>query len=127
MITEKPITVFAADGKTKKEYTIKITRSNPANSVPVYNTELFKTFTFDDQTDGAAAVTKAFPPAAVTDPSYSYVEGKNGKAIHLNGSYGLKLCDAAGLGSNYSISYWMKPDYIKTNVDPTLAAGLFSP
>lgn len=127
MITEKPMTVFAADGKTKKEYTIKITRSKPANSVPVYNTELFKTFTFDDQTNGAAAVTKAFPPAAVTDPSYSYVEGKNGKAIHLNGSYGLKLCDAAGLGSNYSISYWMKPDSIKTNVDPTLAAGLFSP
>lgn len=127
MITEKPITVFAADGKTKKEYVVKITRSKPANSVPVYNTELFKTFTFDDQTNGAAAVTKAFPPAAVADPSYDYVEGKNGKAIHLNGSYGLKLCDAAGLGKNYSISYWMKPDTIKTNVDPTLAAGLFSP
>lgn len=126
-VTAKTITVYAADGKTNKDYTITISKTAPTNSAPVYNTELFKTFTFDDDTNGAIAVTKATVPATVTDPSYSYVEGKSGKAIHLTGSYGLKLCDAAGLGKNYSISYWMKPDKVKTNVDPTLAAGLFSP
>lgn len=126
-VTTQTITVYAADGKTNKDYTITISKSAPTNCVPVYNTDLFKIFTFDDQTNGATAVTKAMVPTSVTNPSYNYVEGQNGKAIHMSGSYGLKLCDAAGLGKNYSISYWMKPDKVKTNVDPTLAAGLFSP
>ena len=62
----------------------------------------------------------------VTNPSYKYVTGVKGKAIQLDGSYGLKLCDTK-LGSTYSISFWMKPDQLNAAVDPTLAGGTFDP
>ena len=125
--TETTVTVYASNGTTKKNYKITITKANPTNMAAVSNEGLVKTFAFNDATDGATAVTKAMVPTAVSNPSYEYVEGKNGKAIHMNGSYGLKLMDGAGIGNTYTISYWMKPDTIKSAVDPTLAAGTFSP
>ncbi|MBO5488186.1 MAG: Ig-like domain-containing protein, partial [Eubacterium sp.] len=121
------LTVYASDRTTKKDYKIIVSKEAPTDCVPVYNTNLFKTFTFENTNDNAIAVTKSMNPPAVSNPTYKYVDGIKGKAIKLDGTYGLKLCDAAGIGSTYTISYWMKPDTIKGSFDPTLAAGTFSP
>lgn len=91
--------------------------------------ELVKFFDFEDKTDDATAVTKAAKPAPVVGPEYKYAEGKSGKGIVLDGTYGLKLADSKdlNLGENYTVSFWMKPDALCGAVDPTLAAGTFSP
>lgn len=115
-----PLTVYAADGKTKKDYTITIIWDIP-DTITVTKTG---TYTFENKTDGAFAITKDMK--AVTNPSYKYVTGVKGKAIQLDGSYGLKLCDT-NLGNTYSISFWMKPDQLNGDVDPTLAGGTFDP
>lgn len=90
---------------------------------------LVKSFDFEDKTDDATAVTKAAVPAPVVGPEYKYAEGKSGKGIVLDGTYGLKLADSKdlNLGENYTISFWMKPDVLGGAVDPTLTAGTFSP
>lgn len=128
-VTTKTLTVCAADGKTKKDYTITVSKPAPP-STPVYNTNLFKTFTFENQTNGAIAMNHDDAKTsvnAVSNPAYKYVDGVKGKAIYLDGTYGLKLCDSAKIGNTYSISFWMKPDAIQAGVDPTLAGGIFDP
>lgn len=121
--TTKTMTVYAANGTTKKDYTITVTRNTPNTNV--YNTKLFKTFTFENKTDGAVAMTKDM--ATVSNPAYKYVDGVKGKAIQLDGNYGLKLCDTAQVGNSYTISFWMKPDQLNGVVDPTMAGGTFNP
>ena len=81
-----------------------------------------KAFSFDDAVNGATAVTKSFTPTEKANAEYQYQEGVNGKAITLNGTYGLKLCPGEALGNSYTISYWMKPEKVGGGVDPTLAA-----
>lgn len=121
-------TVYASDAKTKQDYTVSATRENPSNMEAIDAKNLLRGFTFEDTTDGAVAVTKGLSPAAVSSPAYSYVEGRNGgKAINLTGAYGLKLCDTAGFGTSYTISFWMKPASLGGSVDPVLAAGTFAP
>ena len=75
----------------------------------------------------AVAVTKAFVPTEAANPSYEYVEGKDGKAVKLSGVYGLKFPDASKLGESYTVSWWMKPDQLGGSFDPTFAAGTFQP
>jgi len=122
--TEYEICVYAEDQKSKKTYTLKI---NKDFSGFKFTGEPVRTFNFNNNTGGAAAVTKASVPTVKSDASYQYTAGKFGQAIILDGTYGLKLCDAATLGSSYTISFWMKPDTIGGAVDPTLTAGTFSP
>lgn len=123
--TRVSLCVYSADRRPKVTYTVIIKKNYSEEDI---TSEVFKSFSFEEATDEAIAVEKAFPPAAVANAEYEYVDGaKGGKAIRLPGTYGLKLCDAAGLGKDYSVSYWMKPEALGTNVDPTLAAGTFSP
>lgn len=123
--TRISLCVYSADRKPRVTYTVVIKKNYSAGDI---TSPLFKGFDFEEQTDGAAAVTKAAKPVAVANPQYQYTDGaKGGKAIYLPGTYGLKLCDAAGIGKNYSVSYWMKPEKLGGDVDPTLAAGTFSP
>ena len=121
-------TAYASDAKTTQEYTISVTRENPSNMEAIDAANLLRGFTFEGTTDGAVAVTKGLSPATVASPDYSYVDGRNGgKAIDLTGTYGLKLCDTAGFGTSYTISFWMKPTSLGGDVDPVLAAGTFTP
>ncbi len=128
LYTTVPLTVYSSDRKPRVTYTVIIKKSVSASDI---TSEVFKEFQFEDAADGAIAVQKGAAgttPTAMVSPDYAYVEGaKEGKAIRLPGNYGLKLCDAAGLGENYSVSYWMKPEKLNGDVDPTLAAGTFSP
>lgn len=123
LYTKASLCVYSEDKKPRVTYTVIIKKDINADSI---TSQPVKTFDFNEATNNAATVVKGFPPAATT-VTYKYTDGVKGKAIQLDGTYGLKLCDADGIGSNYSISYWMKPDQLNGINDPTLAAGLFSP
>lgn len=119
------IKVFAEDFTTSKTYTLKVTRDY--SSLNLKN-NLIKAFTFEGTTDGSAAVSKASVPAVIKNPAYTYETGKFGKAMTLNGSYGLKLLDDASvLGEAYTISFWMKAKSVGNQFNPTITAGTFSP
>lgn len=119
------IKTVAQDYETATEYVLKIQKDFSGMKL----NGLAYAYSFEDKTDGAAAVTKiqASKPAAKSDATYQYTDGVYGKAIVLDGTYGLKLCDAKELGKSYTLSFWMKPDKLNGAVDPTLAAGVFSP
>jgi len=58
--------------------------------------------------NGAVAVAKSSTPVEQSGISYQYQEGVVGRAVALNGNYGLKLMDNANaLGESYTISFWM--------------------
>ena len=123
--TTLDIVVYAEDLVTSKKYTITITKDFADFK---FSGKLIQAFDFEDQADGAVAVTKAAKPAENTAAALAYVDGVNGgKAIKLDGTYGLKLCDGKALGESYSISFWMNPAVLGGGVDPTLAAGVFDP
>lgn len=123
--TRVSLCVYSADRKPRVTYTVIIKKDYSEEDI---TSQVFKSFDFEEQTDSAIAVEKAFTPTAVANPQYQYVDGaRGGKAISLPGTYGLKLCDAAGIGQDYSVSYWMKPETLGGDVDPTLVAGTFSP
>lgn len=119
------ITAVAEDLKSTNEYTLKIKKDFDGIKLD----GLAYSFDFDNRTGGASARTKVqgAKPSEKIDVDYQYTNGVFGKAIVLDGSYGLKLCDAQELGKSYTISFWMKPDQINGAVDPTLAAGTFNP
>lgn len=119
------IAAVAEDYESANKYTLKIEKDYSGMKID----GLAYAFGFEDKTDGVIAHTKvqASKPAEKTDATYQYTDGVYGKAIVLDGTYGLKLCDAKELGNSYTISFWMKPDAINGAVDPTLAAGTFSP
>lgn len=48
-------------------------------------------------------------PTVDSSITAQYTEGVNGKAIFLDGSYGLIL-DAKNVGESYSIAFWVKPE-----------------
>lgn len=125
-VTTYNIKVYAEDFESFKEYTVKAI-TDFAGIDAQLKPSLAGGYSFEGKTDGAVAVTKAFTPVEVAGPEYTYTEGINGKAIKLTGSYGLKFGSAEKLGESYTISWWMKPDSIGSAVDPTFAAGTFSP
>ncbi len=125
-VTTYNVKVYAEDFETFKEYTVKAVTDFSGIDAKLKPSLVFG-YSFEGKTDGAAAVTKAFTPVEVINPEYTYTEGVNGKAIKLDGSYGLKLGSVGKLGESYTISWFMKPDSIGGAVDPTFAAGIFSP
>lgn len=123
--TNFTVNVYAEDFKTVKTYTIIVKKDFTSLKL---KDDLVKSFTFDDKTDGAVAVSKAFAPSELTNASYNYETGAIGKAITMSGNNGLKLLDDANvLGESYTISFWMKSKKVGAEFDPTLTAGRFSP
>lgn len=125
-VTIYNVKVYAEDFESFKEYTVKAV-TDFAGIESQLKPYLAGGYSFEGKTDGATAVTKAFKPVETANPEYIYTEGINGKAIKLSGDYGLLLGNANKLGESYTISWWMKPDSIGSAVDPTFAAGTFSP
>ena len=127
LYTKASICVYSQDRRPRVTYTVIIRKAVSESDITA---DLWKNFDFEEQTDAAVAVKKGAPGTtpAEAEVEYEYVDGaKGGKAIRLPGEYGLRLCESDGLSKNYSISYWMKPEVLGTNVDPTLAAGTFAP
>lgn len=121
---EAKINVYAENSTLADTYTLTLNVDMSSFSLA---DDIIYSYGFEDKTDGAYAVTKAVSPVTVENPTYTYDTGKNGKAIKLNGTYGLKLANGKKLGDNYTISFWMKPDKLNGAVDPILAGGTFTP
>lgn len=119
------IAAVAEDYESANKYTLKVEKDYSGMKID----GLAYAFGFEDKTDGAIASTKVqgSTPAQKADAAYQYTDGVYGKAVVLDGTYGLKLCDAKELGKSYTISFWMKPDVVNGAVHPTLAAGTFKP
>lgn len=120
------IAVMAEDFETKKEYKLTVVYDYTGFDEAL-KTKFVGGYSFNDTVGDAVAVTKAAIPVNVGNPNYTYVDGKDGKALKLSGSYGLKLQGASKLGESYTISWWMKPDKLGGVNDPTFTAGTFSP
>lgn len=120
-----PVEVFAENGTSAAKYSI-IFKLN-FSDIDLKD-DLVYGFSFDETPgNNTVAVTTGLLPLEVEDPEYTYTDGKFGKAIHLDGSFGLDLGDANPLTDSYTISYWMNPEKLHGGVDPTLAAGVFDP
>lgn len=49
-------------------------------------------------------------PEAADDKEPQYVVGIDGKAVYLDGSYGILLSDVQRIGTSYTVAFWMKAD-----------------
>lgn len=61
-------------------------------------------------------------PQPDSSASAKYEDGRNGKALYLDGTYGLKL-PVSNLGKSYTISFWVKIDEEMADCAPILFAG----
>lgn len=70
-------------------------------------------YDFDDSLGNAQVVTRS---AGETMPEIAdgiepqYVSGMDGKAVYLDGTYGIRLSDVQRVGTSYTIAFWMKAD-----------------
>lgn len=124
-VTSYTVKVYAEDFKTAKTYTINVEKDYSGISL---QDNLVKAFDFEDNMNGAVAVAKSSTPVEQSNASYQYQEGAVGRAVALDGNYGLKLMDNANaLGESYTISFWMNAKNVGSGVDPTVTGGVFSP
>ena len=49
-------------------------------------------------------------PEVTSDIEPQYISGMDGKAVYLDGSYGVQLSDVKRIGTSYTIAFWMKAD-----------------
>lgn len=129
LTTTAAINIYAEDGTLTEEYSLTVNKKKPAVSAVDMSGSIVYSYSFDSTTGNAFAVDKVIAnnPTKTANPTYTYTDGVNGKAIVLDGSYGLDLGDASKLGDNYTISFWMNPSELHTGVDPIFTAGTFSP
>lgn len=129
--TTSTIEIFAENATSVEKYTLEITKKLPDFSGIDLSSNLVYSYGFEDTADKAAAVKTSDPkgqaPVSAGDVNFTYKDGKLGKAIYLDGTYGLDLGDANPLTDDYTISYWVNPDELHSAVDPTFAAGTFNP
>ncbi len=120
------LSVYAQNFTSVKTYTIQISRDYSAAPAAVKDS-LVKGFTFDNSLDGADTVLNSAKPAVVKR-DVTYTEGISGKAVQMNGTYGLRLLeDASVMGDSYTVSFWMNPKTVGNQYNPTLTGGTFNP
>lgn len=106
--------------------------SEPAGEVtPEAAPEAFAHYTFDGDAEGYVAVVQvddvgtndgASKGIAPTDVEFVYADGPVGKAIYLDGSYGLDLNLEATKTDAYTVSFWINATRLAT-YGPTLQMG----
>ncbi len=118
---EISVRVYAEDFENYTDYKLVLKKSFDGLDL---TDDLVKAFTFNGE--APAAVNKSIKK--VSDAEYSYSEGVYDKALSLDGSYGLELLeDSSVLGENYTISAWINPAAIGSDVNPIIAGGTFNP
>lgn len=72
-------------------------------------------YSFDRQLVGARIVTRperhSYPVENI-EKTPLFIEGIEGEAIYLDGSYGIELCDMKPLADSYTISFWMRVEEV---------------
>lgn len=120
------VTVYAENFEPVESFTIHVEQDVSGIDL---SSHIKRYYSFDETLGDALTVQKATIPSPI-DKHVSYVDGAaidSGKAIHLDGTFGLRMGSANDLGESYTISYWMKPDALGSDVDPTFCAGVFDP
>lgn len=129
--TTATLKIFAEDNTLVDTKTLVINKEKPVVTAMDLSSSVVAAYNFNDTTGDAFAVVKnstaGNAPVVKENATYTYTDGVEGKAIVLDGTCGLELGESKLLGGNYSISFWMKPTEIKSNVDPIFAAGTFNP
>lgn len=70
-------------------------------------------YDFDEDLGNARVVvrdTGDTMPEITDDKEPQYVVGIDGKAVYLDGTYGIRLDDVQRVGTSYTIAFWMKAD-----------------
>lgn len=49
-------------------------------------------------------------PEVTSDIEPQYIPGMDGKAVYLDGTYGVQLSDVKRIGTSYTIAFWMRAD-----------------
>ncbi len=115
--------VYGEDHATVSNYTLAIKKDVEI----AVELDVFKYFSFDDTLSDAVTVSGGgYKNPAPVQSTPVFTEGKYNKALKLTGAYGLLLGETKGIGENYTISWWMKPDQIKGQYDPIFCGGTFT-
>lgn len=70
-------------------------------------------YTFNDTLGKARVAVRSAPdtePEETDDMEPQYVDGIDGKAVYLDGTYGIKLSDVEAVGDSYTVAFWMRAD-----------------
>ncbi len=70
-------------------------------------------YDFEEELGGAQVVVRNAPeamPEITNDVEAQYVTGIDGKAVYLDGTYGIRLSDVEKIGTSYSVAFWMKAE-----------------
>lgn len=73
-------------------------------------------YRFDEDLGNAEVVVRSegdTMPEAADDVEAQFVHGIDGKAVYLDGTYGIELSDVEKLGESYTIAFWMKADELQ--------------
>lgn len=73
-------------------------------------------YRFDEELGNAEVVVRSegeTMPEASDDVQAQFVHGIDGKAVYLDGTYGIELRDVEELGESYSVAFWMKADELE--------------
>lgn len=78
-------------------------------------------YSFDRQMEGTRVVTRPGDQSGYNEGAYPveniektplFIDGIEGEAIYLDGSYGVELCDMEPLADSYTISFWMRMEEV---------------
>lgn len=107
---EGPATEAAAEEETKVvSDTNEVVDDVILRNVP----KALYSYDFEEDLGNAQVVVRNTPEAMpeVTDSiEAQYVTGIDGKAVYLDGTYGLRLSDVEKIGTSYSVAFWMKAE-----------------
>lgn len=70
-------------------------------------------YSFDEELGNAEVVLRDVPetePEPTDRLEPQYVNGIDGEAVYLDGTYGIKLSDVGRVGESYTVSFWMRAD-----------------
>lgn len=69
-------------------------------------------YQFNDELGNARVVVRNEPETEPEEDDIEpqYVRGMDGKAVYLDGTYGIKLNDVEKVGESYTVAFWMKAD-----------------
>ena len=70
-------------------------------------------YQFDEDLGNAKAVVRTVGdsmPEIAENLEVKYVPGMDGKAVYLDGTYGILLSDVGRIGTSYTVAFWMKAD-----------------
>ena len=102
-----------ADAETEDTGVVSETNEVVGDTVLTSIPKSLYSYHFDDDLGNAVVVVRNGAetiPEATSDKEPTYVSGKDGKAVYLDGTYGIELKDVNKVGNSYTVAFWMKAE-----------------